>query len=274
MANNQTFTELETVSLPLVALRGIVIFPGAPAKLELSSIEDLAAVSLAEKQENEALFIALRDPEQLPPYKVTDFFTVGCVAQIGEKELRPSAVRLTASGFCRARILSISEDFRSCTVLPLENENDLINSTSGAKLYKETLSLLDEFVKLLPTGTKELKDAILKSATPGDLADSIACTLLISFLHKQAVLEEADVKKRLQVLNSVMKEEIPLLKEDILVHTKVRAALEENQKEYYLKEQLRVIKEELGMDDEDEETNEYLAKISRAELPADIEGKL
>ena len=274
MANNQTFTELETVSLPLVALRGIVIFPGAPAKLELSSIEDLAAVSLAEKQENEALFIALRDPEQLPPYKVTDFFTVGCVAQIGEKELRPSAVRLTASGFCRARILSISEDFRSCTVLPLENENDLINSTSGAKLYKETLSLLDEFVKLLPTGTKELKDAILKSATPGDLADSIACTLLISFLHKQAVLEEADVKKRLQVLNSVMKEEIPLLKEDILVHTKVRAALEENQKEYYLKEQLRVIKEELGMDDEDEETNEYLAKISRAALPADIEEKL
>ncbi len=264
----------ETITLPLVALRGIVIFPGAPAKLELNAIEDLAAIAEAEKDGDEALFIALRNPEQMPPYSLSDFYTVGCAAQISGKELRPASLRLTASGFCRAKLISLSEDGTKGEILPLENENDMITATSQAKLYKETLSLLDEMIKLVPNATKELKDAILKSATPGDLADSIACTLLMSFLHKQSVLEEQDVKKRLQVLNSCMKDEIPLLKEDILVHTKVRAALEENQKEYYLKEQLRVIKEELGMDEEDEETNEYLQKIARAELPTEVEEKL
>jgi ATP-dependent Lon protease len=272
MANKPQITD--TVSLPLVALRGIVIFPGAPAKLELSAVEDLNAVALAEKQGEEALFIALKNPEKMPPYTADDFFPVGCAAEISGKELRPAAVRLTASGFCRAKLVSLSEDGSVGEIVPLENENDMIVSTSEAKLYKETLSLLDEFIKLLPNGTKELKDAILKSATPGDLADSIACTLLISFLHKQAVLNEQNVKKRLQTLNDCIKEEIPLLKEDILIHTKVRSALEENQKEYYLKEQLRVIKEELGIDEEDEETNEYLEKIRKAALPADVEEKL
>ena len=65
MANKTQITD--TVSLPLVALRGIVIFPGAPAKLELNAIEDLSAIALAEEQDEEALFIALRNPEQLPP---------------------------------------------------------------------------------------------------------------------------------------------------------------------------------------------------------------
>ena len=272
MANKTQITD--TVSLPLVALRGIVIFPGAPAKLELNAIEDLSAIALAEEQDEEALFIALRNPEQLPPYTLADFYPVGCAAQISGKEIRPSAIRLTASGFCRAKLVSLSDDGMSAEILPLENDNDMIVGTSEAKLYKETLTLLDEFIKLLPNGTKELKDAILKSATPGDLADSIACTLLLSFLHKQAVLNEQNVKDRLQTLNNCIKEEIPLLKEDIRIHAKVRSALEENQKEYYLKEQLRVIKEELGMDEEDEETNEYLAKISKAGLPAEVEEKL
>ena len=60
----------ETITLPLVALRGIVIFPGAPAKLELNAIEDLAAIAEAEKEGDEALFIALRNPEQMPPYSL------------------------------------------------------------------------------------------------------------------------------------------------------------------------------------------------------------
>jgi ATP-dependent Lon protease len=78
MANKPQITD--TVSLPLVALRGIVIFPGAPAKLELNAVEDLNAVALAEKQGEEALFIALKNPEKMPPYTADDFFPVGCAA--------------------------------------------------------------------------------------------------------------------------------------------------------------------------------------------------
>ena len=102
----------------------------------------------------------------------------------------------------------------------------------------------------------------------------MAVALIMGFEHKQQILEECNAYRRLVVLNNAMQEEIPLLKEDLYIHGKVRAALEENQREYYLKEQLRIIKEELGVDEDDEESAEYLEKIKKAHLSEEVEQKL
>ena len=260
--------------LPLLALRGIVAFPKAPVKLELNLEEDLEAVKNADENSGRIFLVALKDPEKSAPYTLSDFFATGCEATLSNKEKRGKSLRVTANGVSRARILDLSPDGSFCKVCTAEDENDMIVGSRAAAMYKDTLSMMETLLNLLPSSTPELREALLKSPTPGALADSIAVTLLMGFEHKQQVLEENNVGRRLSAVNEAMRTEIPLLREDLFIHGKVRAALEENQKEYYLKEQLRVIKDELGMDEDDEETAEYYDKIAAAHLPPEVEEKL
>ena len=198
----------------------------------------------------------------------------GIVATLSNSEKKGEALRITASGICRARLQDLSEDGLFCKVLPLRTENDTLDSSKTSAAYKDSLQLMETMLNILPGTSPELKGAILKASTPGDYADSVAVALIMGFEHKQQILEECNAYRRLVVLNNAMQEEIPLLKEDLYIHGKVRAALEENQREYYLKEQLRIIKEELGVDEDDEESAEYLEKIKKAHLSEEVEQKL
>ena len=273
-SDEYTDLEQERFILPILALRGIVAFPGAPIKLELVSEEDRNTVKTAAGFENKAFLVALRDPEKLPPYRLSDFFMTGIVATLSNSEKKGEALRITASGICRARLQDLSEDGLFCKVLPLRTENDTLDSSKTSAAYKDSLQLMETMLNILPGTSPELKGAILKASTPGDYADSVAVALIMGFEHKQQILEECNAYRRLVVLNNAMQEEIPLLKEDLYIHGKVRAALEENQREYYLKEQLRIIKEELGVDEDDEESAEYLEKIKKAHLSEEVEQKL
>ncbi len=272
MANSKN--ETHSIVLPFLALRGIVAFPGVPIKLELQSEIDLETISLAQRFDGKIFLVTLKNPEQAPPICLSDLYAVGCVASLSDVEKKGKFLRVTASGITRAEMVSISNDAPLASLLPLESTNDSAENMRNAPVYGETLRLMEALADLLPTGTNEVKEAILKSSTPGMLADSIAVTLLVSFEHKQQVLAEQDAVRRLSVVNRAMEEEIPIVKEDLYIHGKVRAALEENQREYYLKEQLRAIKEELGMDEDDEESSEYLEKIKKAALPTEVEEKL
>ena len=264
----------EPASLPLLALRGITAFPGAPIKLELNLDEDLSAIERSKAFGDRVFLIALKDPEKSLPYRLSDFFQTGCIATLSGAEKHGKALRVTASGTKRARLRDLYDDGTFCKIYEVENENDMIVGSRAAAAYKETLSLMDTYLSIHPSASTELREALLKSPTPGALADSIAVTLLMGFEHKQQVLDENNVFRRLLAVNEAMRTEIPLMREDLLIHGKVRAALEENQKEYYLKEQLRVIKDELGMDEDDEETVEYYDRIARAHLPEEVEEKL
>lgn len=261
-------------NLPLLALRGIVTFPGAPVKLELNLDEDLEAVRLSKEYDDTVFLIALKDPEKGAPFNLSDFFMTGTVAKITEKEKHGSSRRITASGLSRARLQEVYGEDGTCLVREVADEDDLIVGSRMTSMYKDTLSMMETMLRLLPSATPELKEALLRSPTPGAMADSIAVTLLMGFEHKQEVLDESNVPRRLSAVNNAMRSEIPLLKEDLFIHGKVRAALEENQKEYYLKEQLRVIKDELGLDEDDEESAEYYDRITRAGLPKEVEEKL
>ncbi len=269
-----TETVLSHITLPILALRGIVAFPGAPLKLELSAAEDLTAVENAGQHDGRIFLVALKNPEQTTCHAVDDFYKTGCVAIISNIEKREKSLRITVSGISRGTLETLSPDFKFATVLPISAPEDSLTLPGIAEIYNKAVELMHSFADLLPTDSNELKSAILKSATPGAFADSIAVTLLMNFEHKQAVLSACEIGLRLQTVVHAMEEELPILKEDLYIHGKVRAALEENQREYYLKEQLRAIKEELGMDEDDEETGEYLEKIKKANLPKNVEEKL
>ena len=221
----------EPILLPLLALRGIVAFPGAPVKLELNLPEDLQTVADTQGYGMRAVLVALKDPEKSPPYELTDFFPMGCTATLSNIEKRGKALRVTASGSKRTTLRELVAGGQYGKVYEIESENDLILGKRAAAAYKEMLTLMDTMLSILPSTTPELREALLKSPTPGALADSIAVTLIMGFEHKQQVLDESNVGRRIIVANEAMRTEIPLIREDLLIHGKVREALEENQKE-------------------------------------------
>ncbi len=269
-------TTNETCNVPVLALRGIVAFPSSPIKLELRYPHDLNAILLAsDKQYDNKVFLAtLYDPEKIPPYQDIDFNPFGCLAVIEEIAHRQGGMVVTLQVTDRAAFYSLSEDGDFASVCPIETLND-DPTLKETEEYKRMISLMGEMLKLIPGNQNEMRKTLLQSETPGSFADSIALTLLMSTEHKMSVLEEFDALDRLKAVNNAMEEEIPLLKEDLRIHRKVRDALDENQREYYLKEQLKVLKEELGMDEEDdEELTEYRNKILSAHFPSEIEEKL
>ena len=260
--------------LPLLALRGIVAFPGSPLKLELNSLEDILAVAASQGSDNRMFLVALKDPGHTPTADVDDYHAIGCVAVISDAEKHGAGLRITVSGVTRAFLADISSDGLRASVFPLASEEDSLEIPGNKELYEEMLLLTEQLLTVLPAIPDELKNTLRSVQAPGQKADGVASALLGVFEHKQSVLEECNIKRRMLVLNNAIKEELPIIKEDVYVHGKVRSALEENQREYYLKEQLRVIREELGMDEDDEEAIEYYAKIDHAKLPEEVREKL
>ena len=134
----------------------------------------------------------------------------------------------------------------------------------------------DSFSKLMPKPSNELVTAIKSLSDPGLLADFIAGSVLMNYVDKQMVLEEFDPMRRAELVCLLMERESDILRTEMNIHKKVRAQLDANQRDYYLKEQLRAIRDELGEneEEEDEEIVEYNSKIAAANLPDEVREKL
>ena len=143
-------------------------------------------------------------------------------------------------------------------------------------LVAEMRNTFDSFSKLMPKPSNELVTAIKSLSDPGLLADFIAGSVLMNYVDKQMVLEEFDPMRRAELVCLLMERESDILRTEMNIHKKVRAQLDANQRDYYLKEQLRAIRDELGEneEEEDEEIVEYNSKIAAANLPDEVREKL
>ncbi|OLA62810.1 MAG: endopeptidase La, partial [Firmicutes bacterium CAG:272_52_7] len=150
------------------------------------------------------------------------------------------------------------------------------NSVKAEALVAEMRNTFDSFSKLTPKPSNELVTAIKSLSDPGLLADFIAGSVLMNYVDKQMVLEEFDPMRRAELVCLLMERESDILRTEMNIHKKVRAQLDANQRDYYLKEQLRAIRDELGEneEEEDEEIVEYNSKIAAANLPDEVREKL
>ena len=138
---------------------------------------------------------------------------------------------------------------------------------------REAVDAFEKLVAYMPKLSSEVSVAVKSIKQLGMLSDFIGCHVLVRPEDKQKILEAVDPMKRIQLLITIMYEEQDLLSAELDIHKKVQERLNKNQREYFLREQLKVIRSELG-DDTASETEEYLEKIKAARLPEDIEKKL
>jgi len=288
--------KVEPMTLPMLVLDAITVFPLIPISFELTNEAAIAACERAESADG-MIFVIQRRPveseDQLKPEKKSaeeendntdaekiarQVFSVGTVGKIRQSvKLPEGTLRVFLEGVARA---TLSRCYEAGSVLTADVIAKTIRvedngGVKGEALIHEINTAFDEFIKFLPRLSNELIAAVKSIRNPGLLADFVASNVLINPLDKQQILEEFNPLRRLELLAVIMERERDILSTELDIHRRVRRQIESNQREYYLKEQLKAIKSELGYtEDEDDEIDEYYEKIEKANLPREISDKL
>lgn len=268
--------KLEMLTLPILPLRGIVAFPGVPLSIELSVESDIKAAEYADSCGSN-IFLCALEKVTIDEIDPADLYSVGTVCSIKQfLKLPEGNARLVLEGLSRASVLKIEkvEDIIYADIMS-KFVHVSQSSTKAQALMREVFHQYEEFIGYIPKASNELDIAVKSIKDPSLYADFIAFNLLVNYSDKQEILSEYDPIKRLELLCVLMGRELRVLSTEMNIHKTVRARIERNQREYYLREQLKVIQDELGdQAEEDSEIDEYDEAIYNANLPEEVKEKL
>ncbi len=266
--------KVENGVYPVIPLRGLVIFPGIPTSFEINNKKSIKALLAAPSYNNTVFLSVLEEVEGTDSVRLA---TTGVTARIKQSIKLPDGnYRVLIDGRSRAEYTEIidGDDYLRARVLV---KNVIVTEDGGIKgeaLRREAVSAFEAHIKLLPKISPEIVVSVQAITDPGMLADFMASNVLFDHRDKQRVLETLDPFGRLELLIQLLQNESKILEFKNDLHTKVRERLEDNQREYFLKEQLKVIREELGEATLDADEDGFSERIEASSFPDEVKEKL
>ena len=273
MNNAEIFNAKRT--LPLLPLRGILVFPYMIIHLDVGrekSVKALEAAMVADRQ----IVLATQVDAQIDTPAPEEIYRCGTVAEIKQLlKLPGGTIRVLVEGLRRARIESYVDTEAFFQVEISEAAED-VQATPAVEAYKRTMvEAFEKWAKLSKKIPPETLVSVLSINESGRLADLIASHLALKLEDKQMLLEALDVEERLEKLCDILARELEILELEKKISGQVRKQMEKTQKEYYLREQMKAIQKELG--DKDErmaEVEEYRRRLAALELPKETADKI
>ena len=265
----------ERMTLPVLPIRGVVTFPSITFNFEIANDSSIDAVKNANENGSHIFIVTQKDTSEKD---VTEagLFTTGTVARIKQSIKTPEGhMRIIAEGLSRAGVIAYRKE-GSYFVADVICKTIHVADTSDIKveaLMREAVKSLEHVTKFLPAVSGDIILAAKGIKNPGMLADFIASNVLVRFEDKQQILECFEPLARLELLSVILESEAKLLDCEMDINKKVRAQLDAHQRDYYLREQIKVIQNELG-DGSAAEYDEYYDRIMDAHFPREIEEKL
>ncbi|MBE6694611.1 MAG: endopeptidase La [Ruminococcaceae bacterium] len=268
----------EQITLPVIALRGIVAFPGITVNCEVekdSFNSPAAAQSAASSGELVLLasFYDIAEPDTDAP-NVTKLYPVATVAKIKQLIRTPDgSTRLIAEGQCRASLISVTplEKYTVADAIAKTVVSDDNGGITGEAYLREANMSLQRIVRHIPAVADDIMTHARTIKNPGQYADFVAANILTKYEDKQSILACFEPMARIDTLILIMNHEAEILGCESEIHKRVRDRMNKNQRDYYLREEMKVIQDELG---EGADTDEYAKRILKADLPTDVEQKL
>ena len=267
----------EEITLPLVPLRGIVAFPGVQHNIEIMRTVSLKAFTAAATVYNAKVLLVAQKDIALDEPKNEDLYKIGVVAEIKHVVKNPHGnLSVVFEGLSRAKITEIKEDsgFMLATAVAKQEKQSFKSTAQCDALMMEIKNILREAKDIHPTFDEDLRLSAEAITSPGYFADFVASSAIIDYKNKQSVLEALTVRNRLEKLLVALEEEFMLLKCEHDIQKQVRDKIDKNQKDYFIREQIKALQFELGDYEEDDELKEYDDKIAAAKLPDDVREKL
>ncbi len=273
---NETNNKNKLLILPVIPLRGLVAIPGTHLHFDVGRKVSIKAIETAMKTDQIVFLVAQKDIRDDEP-KPVNLYKMGTIVKIKQILKMPNeSIKLLVECLSRAiRVEWISETpYYEAKI----NEIETINPTNDIKaetLIRNAQEMFDEYCSFIPKMPSEVVMNILTATNAGQLADYITANILIKYQDKQLILETVEPLKRLENLLLVLSREIEILSLDREINEKVKGRIDKNQREYYLREQIKTIQGELGeFDSCASEADEYFEKIYKLNLETIIEEKL
>jgi ATP-dependent Lon protease len=264
--------------LPTIALRGLVVFPNNLVHFEVGRDKSVAAVEWAIGNNSNVFLVAQKDMETDDPGQ-DDLYTYGVVAEV-KQILRVSdeLVKVLVEGKYRARMVNLSSNgkFLISSIRPAPVRG-LKNGTTVEleALVRSLKAAFDEYISLNPRLAKDVVFTIVSNDDPAYLSEYMPANLLFKYEDKQAIMNEGTLAGRLEKLLGLLQRECRVMEIEKEIQDKVNDAMDKNQREYYLHEQMHVISDELGDgDDTQAEADEYRARIEKLDLNEEAKAKL
>ena len=263
-----------TVFLPAIALRGLVVFPSMVLHFDVGRERSANALKAAAESDGRIFLVAQKDASVSEP-TLSDIYTVGVIAEIRQLLTTPDgSTRVLVEGISRAkRVKSVSKkEYLAFEVKELPtNASKLAESTKSA-MTRSLLKVFENYSMFTPRMPRELYEQIIGETDCEALFEKIVFNVNLRLDDKQMLLETNSLSHRVKLLMTMLTEEIEILKTELSIEQQVHERIEKNQREYYLREQLKVISKELG-DGENptEEADTYTEKIKALGLPEESE---
>ena len=263
MTTNLSFTD-ETVELPLLPLRDVVVFPHMVIPLFVGRPKSIKALEAAMEAGKGIMLVAQKSAVKDEP-EAEDLYGIGCVANILQMlKLPDGTVKVLVEGTRRAQIEAVStqEGMFVATANPAAVEEGIDHEVEA--LRRAVIAQFDQYVKLNKKIPPEILTSIAGIEEAGRLADTIAAHLPLKLEQKQEVLEMLDIRSRIERLLSQLETEIDILQVEKRIRGRVKRQMEKSQREYYLNEQVKAIQKELGEGEEGADFEELEKKAKEA----------
>ncbi|MDR1247413.1 MAG: endopeptidase La [Clostridiales Family XIII bacterium] len=255
--------------MPMIPLRGLSIFPYMVLHFDIGREKSISALEKAMVRNQMIFLVAQRDADtDLPTGE--DFYRVGTVAKIKQMlKLPGDTIRVLVEGISRGVLdrIIFEVPYFKCSVRQVEEVEYEEIPNRVAALMRSTLTRFEEYINLSPKVSQDIFPSVASVDQPGRLADVVTSHVDAKADDKQSVLEAFDPENRLEVLNGILTKEIEILQIERDINSKVHMQINKMQREYYLREQMRAIQDELGQDEAIEsEIEDWLKQLEELKL--------
>ena len=265
------------MKMPAVALRGMVILPGMVAHFDVSRAKSIKAVEEAMMDEQKIFLVAQKDVEQENP-DIENLFKIGIIAEVKQViKLQNNIVRILVEGKERAELSAFLEnpDYLLAEIIRFDEEvDDGLPEEAKEAMLRSIQETFGKYVVVNPKMGKELQRQLSEITDLEKLMNQLANSLPVHFEEKQKILDAVSMTERYEVLMALLLKEIEIIAIKNDFQAKVKAHVDKNQKEYLLREQMKVIREELGEDNTESDADHFMDALGKIRADKEVKEKI
>ena len=266
----------QNIVLPAIALRGTTILPGMIVHFDVSRERSVKAIEAAMLHDQKIFLVTQIDPEVESP-DLAGVYHVGTIAYIKQVvKLPQNLLRVLVGGTGRATLVKFEQEFpfiRS-EITPVDEEEMQMPEPVMEAMHRSLKELFHRYCMENGKVSKELVAQILNIDNVEELVEQIAVNIPLSYQNKQKILEALTLEERYEVLGAILGNEIEIMQIGRDLQKKVKARIDKNQREYILREQLKLIREELGEDNTADDAEEFKKKLQELQAGDEVKEKI
>lgn len=266
----------QNIVLPAIALRGTTILPGMIVHFDVSRERSVKAIEAAMLHDQKIFLVTQIDPEVESP-ELAGVYHVGTIAYIKQVvKLPQNLLRVLVEGTGRATLVKFEQEFpfiRS-EITPVDEEEMQMPEPVMEAMHRSLKELFHRYCMENGKVSKELVAQILNIDNVEELVEQIAVNIPLSYQNKQKILEALTLEERYEVLGAILGNEIEIMQIGRDLQKKVKARIDKNQREYILREQLKLIREELGEDNTADDAEEFKKKLQELQAGDEVKEKI